>query len=131
MEQVSNLRARLNTTTLDDLLTRLARDHQRIPRLIAVADTDYPKGSKMHLYLTAYYKEMGALNEDLTDFMELLQDSWAATSTSGKLSYNEKVRRRDRLNVEIAGYEARGKIVSFTDYKARKEFQSAEPPEAA
>lgn len=113
MEQVSGLRIRLNPGTLHELLTRLAKEHQIIPRLIAVADTDYPQDSEMHRYVTGYYKEQGWLNEDLTDFMEQLQDSWDSTSTSGKLSYNEKVRRRDRLNLEIAEYEARGNIIPF------------------
>lgn len=106
MEQMATVRTRLTPPILDDLRGRLATEHIYFPRLRAEADSKYQSNDPMLPYLFRYYGFMEVLNEDISRFMEELQDSWDATSTKGKLAYSTKVERRDRLSQEIAMYDA-------------------------
>jgi predicted transcriptional regulator len=103
--------SRLTNGTLDDLRTRLGKGHTFYPRLRAEADNQYPPKDPMLGYLFNYYGFLEVLNEDLTHFLDELQDSWDATSTKGKLGYLRKVQVRDQLNREIAEFEAKNQKI--------------------
>lgn len=97
---------RLTNGTLENLLERLAKGHILYPRLRAEADSHYQLNDPMLQYLFNYYAFLEVLNEDLTRFLDDLQDSWDATSTKGKLGYMRKVKVWNQLGKEIAEFEA-------------------------